>query len=158
VSQSDLPEFETLWDHAEPAASEARLRQLLAETEVWAGHAAPADRINRAYRAELLTQIARAQGLQRRYEDAHRTLDNALALLHEDDRTAKARSLLERGRIFLSAGAPAVAHSLFLDAWKLARASGAEAIAIDAAHMLAIVEREQLRSLGELGRANSGQI
>ena len=131
MSQSELPEFDTLWDYAEPAASEARFRQLLAETYA---RSEPADR------AELLTQIARAQGLQRHFAAAHATLDAALALLRQDDRRAKARYLLERGRVFNSAGAPAIAHGLFLDAWKLAQASGADALAIDAAHMLAIVE------------------
>jgi tetratricopeptide (TPR) repeat protein len=131
VSQSELPEFDTIWDYAKPAASEARFRQLLAETHA---RSEPADR------AELLTQIARAQGLQRHFDAAHATLDAALALLRQDDRRAKARYLLERGRVFNSAGAPAIAHGLFLDAWKLARASGNDALAIDAAHMLAIVE------------------
>jgi tetratricopeptide (TPR) repeat protein len=126
-----LPEFDTLWDYAEPAASEARFRHLLAETHA---RSEPADR------AELLTQVARAQGLQRHFDAAHTTLDAALALLCQDDRRAKARYLLERGRVFNSAGAPAIAHGLFLDAWKLARACGAGALAVDAAHMLAIVE------------------
>jgi len=83
MSQSELPEFETLWDYAEPAASEARFRQLLAETHA---RSEPADR------AELLTQIARAQGLQRHFDTAHATLDAALALLCQDDRRSHARA------------------------------------------------------------------
>src|SRR5260221_2415181 len=105
MSQSELPEFETLWDYAEPAASEARFRQLLAETHA---RSEPADR------AELLTQIARAQGLQRHFDTAHATLDAALALLRQDDRRAQAPCPLEPGRGFNSAGGPAIAPGLFL--------------------------------------------
>src|SRR5258707_2121404 len=110
MSQSELPEFETLWDYAEPAASEARFRQLLAETHA---RSEPADR------AELLTQIARAQGLQRHFAAAHATLDAALALLRQDDRRAQARSLPEGGPVFHSAGAPVIRPGLVLDPGQL---------------------------------------
>src|SRR5258708_33321375 len=104
MSQSELPEFETLWDYAEPAASEARFRQLLAETHA---RSEPADR------AALLTQIARAQGLQPHFDTAHATLEAALALLRQDDRRAQGRVLPERGRVVNSCGAAAITPVLF---------------------------------------------
>jgi hypothetical protein len=53
-----------LWDFGDPAASEERFRALL-------------DRLADDAEAVAIvrTQVARAQGLQRRFDDAHQTLD-----------------------------------------------------------------------------------
>jgi tetratricopeptide (TPR) repeat protein len=126
-----LPEFDSLWDYDRPAEAEARFRELL-----------PAARESgdKAYLAELLTQIARAQGLQRRFDDAHHTLDEAESLLPADAARPRIRYLLERGRVFNSAGKKDLARPLFLLAWETARAAGEDAYAADAAHMMGIVE------------------
>jgi tetratricopeptide (TPR) repeat protein len=87
-----------------------------------------------------LTQIARTEGLQRKFDDAHQTLDRALALLSADLQRAQVRYLLERGRVFNSSRHPEQARPLFLDAWELALAAREDFHAIDAAHMLGIVE------------------
>ena len=58
---TDPPEIDDLWDYTDPAGSEARFRACLAQTEPGSS----------AYR-ELLTQIARAQGLQRNFAGALR--------------------------------------------------------------------------------------
>ena len=50
------------------------------------------------------------------------------------------RYLLERGRTCNSSGDKAAARPLFVQAWELGRAGGEEDLAIDAAHMVAIVE------------------
>src|SRR5256885_1926355 len=92
-----LPNFDALWDYDHPVTSESRFRALLPQAEA-AGDA--------AYRAELLTQIARTEGLQGRFAAAHQTLDTVEALLTSDLVTARLRYLLERGRVFNSAGAP----------------------------------------------------
>src|SRR5437660_90948 len=125
-----LPDFDALWDYDNPAASESRFRALLPAADA-AGDA--------AYRAELLTQIARTEGLQGRFAAAHQTLDTVAALLTSDRVMARIRYLLERGRVFNSAGAPEPARPLFQAAWGLAQAHGADYHAIDAAHMLGIV-------------------
>src|SRR4051794_16401303 len=106
------PDIDVLWDIEQPAASEARFRDLLAR--------APA--ADCGYRAELLTQLARAEGLQRHFDAAHRTLDEAQALLSADHPRARLRYLLERGRVHNSAGEPAIACPLFAAAWELASA------------------------------------
>ncbi len=122
-----MAEIDSLWDYDDPAGSEARFRAALDE-------AAPARRL------ELLTQLARAQGLQRRFEDAHRTLDEVESALAGAPPRTRLRYLLERGRVFNSAGEPERARPLFADALALATSDTAEAFyAIDAAHMLAIV-------------------
>ena len=129
----DVPfeRLDDLWDYGDPDGSERRFTALL----VRARH----DECRR-YVAETLTQIARAQGLQRRFAEADRTLDDADAAVGSDDRRGRVRILLERGRIANTAGRPGRGTDWFLNAWELARASGEDALAIDAAHMLGIVD------------------
>ena len=61
-------ELDSLWDFDDPDGSERRFRALCPGRE--RSRAA-------ALLAELLTQLARAEGLQRRFDDADRTLDEA---------------------------------------------------------------------------------
>lgn len=129
---SPLPELRTLWNFNDPAASEAAFRAVIPQARQ-AGDA--------SYEAQLLTQLARAQGLQGRFDDAHRTLDEAAALITPDMTAARMRLLLERGRVFNSSDQPDRARPLFEQAWKLGRAGGEDNLAIDAAHMLAICEK-----------------
>ena len=68
---TDLPAIDALWDYEHPRRSERVFLDLRAGLP----REAPP-----AYRAELLTQIARAQALQRRFDDADRTLDEAEAI------------------------------------------------------------------------------
>jgi len=94
------------------------------------------------YLTQLLTQIARAEGLQRKFQDAHSTLDRvekALLKADADDRT-RVRYLLERGRVFNSSGKRDDARPLFSQALDLAVNSKDDFNAVDAAHMMAIVE------------------
>jgi tetratricopeptide (TPR) repeat protein len=146
-----LPDFDALWDYANPGATEARFRALLPEAEA----AKDAD-----YLAQLLSQIARTEGLQGRFDDAHRTLDRAEALLREDTNRARVRCLLERGRAFRSAKEPEKAKPLFLRAWDVARASALDGLAADAGHMLAITETGKAaedRSLATLAFAEASK-
>ena len=121
-------DFDALWDYDQSAATEGRFRTLLPELAQ-----APARRL------ELLTQIARAQGLQLRFVDAHQTLDDVERALTPDLGTARLRYLLERGRVHNSSGDPERARPLFQAAWEAAEAAGLDFYAVDAAHMLAIV-------------------
>ena len=122
-----MTDIDAMWDYSDPAGSEARFQEALAET-------GPERRL------ELLTQLARAQGLQQHFDDAHRTLDEVEAELATAPVRPRVRYLLERGRVFNSAGEPDRARSFFADALALATADPADTFyAIDAAHMLAIV-------------------
>jgi tetratricopeptide (TPR) repeat protein len=76
--------------------------------------------------------------LQREFAAAHATLATVEAALTEDLSLARVRYLLERGRVFNSAGQRAEAMPLFLAAWELAERHDQDFYAIDAAHMLAI--------------------
>ncbi len=89
------------------------------------------------------TQVARALGLLREFDEARTALD-AVAL-RADDQPASAASdhvharlAIERGRVLNSAGSPAEALPEFLEAYRLATAAGAPGLAVDALHMCAI--------------------
>ncbi len=122
------PNLDDLWDYNQPAVTEARFRALL-----------PQVLDQPARYAELLTQLARTQGLQRRFDEAHATLDKAQAMLTDETGRAQIRYLLERGRVFNAAGQPVAAQPLFLEAWQLAQRVGEDFYTIDAAHMLGII-------------------
>ena len=125
-----LPDFDSMWDYNDPAATEQKFREILPQAERSA---------DRSYHAQLLTQIARTQSLQRQFDAAHATLDQAQSLLG-DDPTATVRYLLERGRTFNSSKKQAEALPLFMEAWEKAQAAGLDGYAVDAAHMVAIAD------------------
>ena len=122
--------LDTLWDFDDPAGSEQRFRALVERARDG----------DEPILSEALTQLARAQGLQRHFDDADRTLDDAEASLGSDDARGRIRLLLERGRVEYSAGRDGRGRDAFGGAWRLARATGEDALAVDAAHMLGIVE------------------
>jgi tetratricopeptide (TPR) repeat protein len=119
--------IDSFWEYSDPAASEARFRAALPQ--------ASADQ-----RLELLTQIARTHSLRRQFGEAHALLDDVEGQLAGAGATPRTRYLLERGRTFNSAGDPATAAPLFERAWDTATVARLEGLAVDAAHMLAIVE------------------
>jgi tetratricopeptide (TPR) repeat protein len=131
MTDAPILDFDNLWNYDDPAATERQFRQLLPSAE---------SKGDKSYLAQLLTQIARAQGLQHRFDDAHQTLDLAAALLSDDLQTARVRYLLEQGRVFNSSGKPDQARPLFQQAWELAQTLHEDFYAVDAAHMMAIVE------------------
>lgn len=122
-----LPALDSLWDYNDPDATGDRFRALL-----------PRAAADTAYHTELLTQIARTQGLERRFDEAHATLDEARALWPAASGRPYVRYLLERGRVFNSSGTPDDAIPLFKEALRQAEAAGEDALAVDAAHMLGI--------------------
>ncbi|GAA4378807.1 tetratricopeptide repeat protein [Nocardioides caricicola] len=108
-----------LWDFDDPAGSEQRLREA-------------ADVAEGTERLVLLTQVARALGLQERYDDGHALLDHLAVGDHE----VAARVSLERGRLLRSSGDPDAARPHFDAA---AAHEGNDALRIDAMHMQALV-------------------
>ena len=123
----DVAALDRWWNFDQPAASEASFRTELAKL--------PGDS---SARLELMTQIARAQGLQRRFDEAHATLDQVEASLAGHAPRVSVRYLLERGRVFNSSRRQERAAPLFHAALDQARAAGEDFLAIDAAHMLGI--------------------
>ena len=117
-----------MWDYSKPDGTEEKFREMLAEL--------PQDD---PAALELLTQIARAQGLQHKFEEAHRTLDLVEKKLSSDPSRAKVRYLLERGRAFNSSGEADQARPLFQQAGEMASRLSEDFYEVDAIHMLAIV-------------------
>src|SRR5690242_3899990 len=115
-----------MWDFADPAKSEQRFRDALAH--------ASGD-----WRLELETQVARTYSLRGRYAEAHRLLDEIEPQLATAGVKPRLRYMLERGRILNSAGHKSAAEPLFVQAGRLAEEAGEDDLAIDAAHMVAIV-------------------
>ena len=129
---TDLPRFDALWNYADPAGTETKFRAMLPQAR-GAGDA--------GYEIELLTQIARAQGLQGHFDAAHATMDAVEARLQQHDfPVARVRYLLERGRAFNSGGHAARALPLFVEAFERAERIPHWRYAIDAVHMVAIAE------------------
>jgi tetratricopeptide (TPR) repeat protein len=122
--------LDDLWDYDDPAASEARFRTAIEAAEA-GGDPAAAD--------EARTQLARALGLQGRFGDGHEVLDR-IDTDHPADDRIRVRARLERGRLFRSGDEGAASVAPFEGAWELARALGDDGLAVDAAHMLAIVD------------------
>jgi tetratricopeptide (TPR) repeat protein len=127
--KQDLPDFDKMWDYGDPAATETNFRELLPAAEKSG---------DISYHAQLLTQIARAQGLQDKFDEAVKTLDDASFITRDDMALAHIRIFLERGRVLNSSGQPEVAMRSFRSAWKWAEAEHYPRYAVDAVHMLAI--------------------
>ncbi|QGN31608.1 hypothetical protein [Microlunatus sp. Gsoil 973] len=118
ITQQRLDE---LWDFGNAAASEQRLRSA-------------ADEATGDERCEYLTQVARALGLQDRFDEARTTLDGIVS----DHPAVATRISLERGRVENSAGDTGGALPYFRAAADLAQRHDLEFLQIDALHMLAI--------------------
>lgn len=116
-----------LWDFSDLDGSEERLRGQLAEEQDDAG------------RAEVLTQLARVEGLRGEFVACERLLMQAEDIA-DSSAIARVRIDLERGRELRSSGDAAAALPLFEAAYERARTSGQWFLAADAAHMAAIAD------------------
>jgi tetratricopeptide (TPR) repeat protein len=125
-----------LWDFDDLDATESRLRvQLAAESDD-------------AGRAEVLTQLARVEGLRDDFDGCERLLKEAEALAGASD-VAKVRIELERGRKLRSSGDPDGALPLFEAAFSRACESGEHYLAGDAAHMCALAVADDRAAMEE---------
>jgi tetratricopeptide (TPR) repeat protein len=117
-----------LWDFDDPVACEQRFRDA-------AGSADGADR------AVLETQLARALGLQGRYDEGHAVLD----AVTDDDPEVAVRVALERGRLLRSGGDEERSGELFAAAETAAAEARLDTLRVDALHMVALVARPEER-------------
>lgn len=128
------------WDFDDLTGTRSRLEQRLAEA---------ADDVARA---EVLTQLARVEGLQGDFAtgEAHLTRAEEMASSHP---VVEARIVLERGRLRRSSGHREESVRLFEEAFALAQGAGQDFLAVDAAHMVALAAREQSTRRRWTGRA-----
>ena len=119
----------SLWDFDDLDATERRLREQLEREGSHDGQ------------AEVLTQLARVEGLRGEFARADGLADEAEALVESD--TGRARLALERGRIRRSSGDREAARPLFESAYAGALVAEQYFMAADAAHMVALVASDR---------------
>jgi tetratricopeptide (TPR) repeat protein len=117
-----------LWDFDDPAGSEHRFRTL-------------ADEADEPVASRAWTQVARALGMQGRYDEGHGVLD----ALSPADPEVRVRVALERGRLLRSSGDDGGARPCFDEAAAAARDAGLEELEVDALHMVALVAAPEER-------------
>jgi tetratricopeptide (TPR) repeat protein len=119
-----------LWDFDDLDTTEQRLRAQLALEASDEG------------RAEVLTQLARVDGLRGEFASGDALLDEA-EVVARDDGVARTRIDLERGRLRRSSGDREAAFPLFEAAFDRALGAGEQFIAADAAHMAALAAADR---------------
>ena len=113
------------WDFADLEGTETRLREALGAEVTAEG------------RAEVLTQLARVDGLRGAFSAGERLLDEA-ELLGERSPVVTVRVALERGRLRRSGGDAPAALPCFETAYAAGCAAELWSLAADAAHMAAL--------------------
>jgi tetratricopeptide (TPR) repeat protein len=124
-----------LWDFDDLDGSEQRLREQLDRESTDAG------------RAEVLTQLARVEGLRERFNRGEELIYQAEALAG-DSLVARIRIDLERGRLLRSSGDAYGSMPHFEAAYNAAIKGGEMFMAVDAAHMCAIAAGDRGSRLG----------
>jgi tetratricopeptide (TPR) repeat protein len=122
--------LDALWSFDDPKTSEARFRAEMAKYDPVSREA-----------LEAATQVARAEGLQRKFEATDATLDAVARALDRAPARVSVRYLLERGRRQNSSGNPQGAVPLFSRALEASRKDAladADFYRIDALHMLGL--------------------
>jgi tetratricopeptide (TPR) repeat protein len=119
-----------LWDFDDIDGSERRLDEQLQSEASDAG------------RAEVLTQLARVQGLRGAFAEGDRLIDQAQAL-SDGSAAVEARIQIERGRLRNSNGDAGAALPMFRSAFEIALQGGEQFLAADAAHMAAIASPDR---------------
>lgn len=126
-----------LWDFDDFEATEARLREQFDREPTDEG------------RAEVLTQLARVQGLRDDFDGCEALLQEAEPLAGEG--VARVRVDLERGRKLRSSGDSMAAVPLFEGAFARGSELGEFWLAGDAAHMVAISDETKMLEWTERG-------
>ena len=122
VMGSTIGRLRELWDFDDPAGSERRFRRL----------AESSDGPSATY---AWTQVARALGLQEKYDEAQALLDRLTA----DDAEAEVRIAMETARLLRSGGEESEALPHARRAAAAAEAAGLDELHVDALHMVALL-------------------
>ena len=130
-NSQNILDFDKLWNYNDPAGTEKKFRELLPQVK---------DTNDKSAYLQLLTQIARTLGLQMKFDEAHKILDEVEPQLSDETHLARVRYLLERGRTFRSSKQVDKSRDLFIKAYELAVEHKEDFYAVDAAHMMGIIE------------------
>ena len=139
-TETKLENFDDLWGLGNPIVIEKKFRELLPQAMALK---------DKSIYLQLLSQIALTQALQKKFDDAHGTLNDAEKILTAEHDLARVRILLERGRVFHQAGMVlqqdeeiTQAKVLFEQAYELGAKHQFDFHTINAAHMVAIVSEK----------------
>ncbi|WP_269531934.1 tetratricopeptide repeat protein [Chitinimonas sp. BJYL2] len=128
---AEAADIDKLWDFDLPAESEQRFRTALVAAQREA---------DVALQAELVTQIARARGLQGDMAAANAALDSLVPRLAELPPAVSVRYMLERGRLYQLATDIPKAKRWLRNALSHAQRHQLDYLAIDALQMLGYLE------------------
>jgi len=128
---TSITEFDKLWNYNDPEETEKKFRELLPKIK---------DSNDRSAYLQLLTQIARTNSLRMKFDEAHKVLDEAEPQLSDELHLARIRYLLERGRTFRSSMQVEKSRDFFIKAYELSVENKEDNYAVDAAHMMGIIE------------------
>lgn len=126
----ELENFDDIWGLGDPAMIEKKFHELLPQAKSLK---------DKSLYLQILSQIALAQALQKKFDTAHKTLNTAQELLTPEYDLARVRILLERGRVFQQAEKIDEARSFFEQSFELSSKHKFYDHAINAAHMIAII-------------------
>lgn len=136
----EFQNLDCLWNPEDVVASETALRALLPETKKLTGK-------DRCYLIELYCLIARSEAIQGKLSQARLSLDQAEALLEEQQAlyrvSARIRWLIEKGRFYILDKTPSQARGHFSEAWTLAINSGEDYFAVEIAQLMAATEPQK---------------
>jgi tetratricopeptide (TPR) repeat protein len=133
-----------VWKLGDPATIETAFRNLLLQAKALK---------DTATCLHIMSQIALAQAIQNKFENAHQTLDEAETMLTPKHDAARAKILLERGVFFRQAGNidEAIAH--LKKAYVFSIEHNMDLAAVEAAHLSAIVAQTTAEKLAWNQRA-----
>lgn len=129
----ELENFDDLWNLGDPIEVEKAFCKILPSAKALN---------DKSVYLQLLSQIALAQALQKQFDTAHKTLDEAEQLLTPNQSLAHVRILLERGRVFQQSEKISEARAYFEKSFELSSQYKFYYHAINAAHMIAIVAQQ----------------
>jgi len=131
-STNNISEFDKLWNYNKPDETAEKFREILPRVK---------DSGDKSAYLQLLTQLARTQSLQLKFDESHKILDEVEPQLTDETKLARIRYLLERGRTYNSSNQKEKARELFLQAFELSKCEvDLDFYTIDAAHMMGIAE------------------
>jgi tetratricopeptide (TPR) repeat protein len=127
-SYEELVNFDQLFV-GDPVEIEINFRKLLSQAKLLE---------DKSIYLQILSQIALAEAMQQKFDDADKTLDDAEKQLAPENYLARVRILLERGRVLYQKGEFDSCVPFFKESYYLSVKHGFDYHSVNAAHMVAI--------------------